>query len=333
MNTKKAIKYIISLGAAALMLYYSFRGVDWDAFISGMNGCRWEFIALAMVSSVAAFFFRSQRWRILIKPFDPDMEVLTTFNGVNIGYLANFVFPRIGEFIRCGFVSRRSASRHKADPENAVSYDRTLGTVLLSRTWDMAVVFILIAFLLALRWQKFGEFFTRNLFDPLQSRIDFHAGWIFGGIAALAAAVVWAVIHFRNSSTVLRKAADFLGGMAEGFRSCLRMENKTGFFIYTILLWGTYWLMSMSVIWAMPQLGSLNWVDAWFICLAGSVAWMIPVPGGFGAYHGVVALALTSIYSLAWNDGILYATINHEAQAITMIVCGIISYFIEIIRK
>lgn len=333
MNTKKPVKYILSLILAGVLLYISFRGINWADFIGGMQSCRWSFVLLAMAASVLAFYFRSKRWRILIKPFDPQIDTLTTFNGVNIGYLANFIFPRAGEVIRCGFVSRRSRSRHKNDPENSASFENVLGTVLLSRSWDMAMVFILIILLLAVRRTQFGEFFSDHLFGRITDGISLKTVLWAAAAAAILAGAAYAAHRFRHKSRILQKAVGFAKGLADGFKSCLRMKNKAGFFAYTALLWLMYWLMSMSVIWAMPQLAGMTWVDALFICLAGSVAWMIPVPGGFGAYHGVVALAMTAVYGLPQSTGLLYATLNHEAQAITMVVCGLISYAIEVTSR
>lgn len=333
MKIGKILKYILSLILAAVMLYFSFRGIQWEDFIAGARACNWSFIALAMLSSVLAFFFRSERWRILLKPFDNTLDPLSTFNGVNIGYLANFAFPRIGEVIRCGFISRRSLSRHGGDSSKSASFENVLGTVLLSRTWDMMMVFILIIVLLSARWAKFGEFFADDLFGRVLDGMNMHMAWVLCIALVLLSAALWLMYILRHRIGILRKAGDFLHGMAAGFKSCIHMEGKAAFFFHTAMLWLMYWLMSMSIIWAMPQLCGLDWVDALFLCLAGSVAWMIPVPGGFGAYHGVIALALTVVYGYTQDTGLLYATLNHEAQAITMIVCGILSYFCEIIRK
>ena len=54
MNTKKAVKYILSLILAAVMLYFSFRGINWTDFLEGARSCRWSFILLAMAASVLA---------------------------------------------------------------------------------------------------------------------------------------------------------------------------------------------------------------------------------------------------------------------------------------
>ena len=59
---------------------------------------------------------------------------------------------------------------------------------------------------------------------------------------------------------------------------------------------------------------------------------MVPVQGGLGAYHFIVSLALASVYGIAQTTGVVFATISHEAQALVMILCGVVS-FISITQK
>lgn len=331
MNAAKATKYLISLAVAALLLYFSFRGIDWDEFRQGFDGCFHVFVFLGMGASIAAAFLRSLRWRLLMKPFDPEMKVSTAFNGVNIGYLANFVFPRIGEIVRCGFVSRRSRQYHATDGKKEMSFEQAVGTVLLSRTWDVIVVFILVALLLVLRWEQFGNFFTVSIMEPVEQNLNLSLGSLVSIVAAVMAVAMYFIYRLRFRSSICAKITGFCKGIIQGFVGFTKMKGKGLFLIYTVGMWLFYWLMSMCIIWAMPQITGLNGIDGWFLCLAGSVAWMVPVPGGFGAYHYIVALAVSSIYGFAWEDGMLYAVLNHEAQAIVMVVCGLISYGVELV--
>jgi uncharacterized membrane protein YbhN (UPF0104 family) len=55
MKGKDALKYIISIGLAALLLWASFREVEWNDFIEGVRSCRWEFIVLSMAAGAFAF--------------------------------------------------------------------------------------------------------------------------------------------------------------------------------------------------------------------------------------------------------------------------------------
>ena len=328
MNKKisKFLKYILSAGGAVLLLYFSFREVEWKDFLEGLRSCRWEFILLSMAAGIAAFWFRGLRWRQLLLPIDPSTRRITTFNAVNIGYIANFVFPRIGEFVRCGVVTRRSA-------ENKASYDKVLGTVVLERGWDMLTMLLLLVVLLGARWEKFGGFFMEQMWEPVSARLDFSIWWIVALLAASGLGCFWFIWKFRASGGFCSKIWGLFEGLLQGFSSCLRMEGKWRFFVSTALIWGMYWLMAAATMWAIPVLDGLNMIDALFLSLAGSLGWLVPVPGGFGAFHFVVSLALQAIYGIPFETGIIFATLSHESQAITMALFGGLSYGYESLKK
>lgn len=328
MNKKisKFLKYILSACVAVLLLYFSFREVEWKDFMDGLRSCRWEFILLSMAAGIAAFWFRGLRWRQLLLPIDPSTRRITTFNAVNIGYIANFVFPRIGEFVRCGVVTRRSA-------ENKASYDKVLGTVVLERGWDMLTMLLLLVVLLGARWEKFGGFFMEQMWEPVSARLDFSIWWIVVLLAAAGLGCFWFIWRFRASGGFCSKIWGLFEGLLQGFSSCLRMEGKWRFFASTALIWGMYWLMAAATMWAIPVLDGLNMIDALFLSLAGSLGWLVPVPGGFGAFHFVVSLALQAIYGIPFETGIIFATLSHESQAITMALFGGGSYAYESLKK
>ena len=65
--------------------------------------------------------------------------------------------------------------------------------------------------------------------------------------------------------------------------------------------------------------------DALFLMVVGSLGWIIPVPGGFGAYHGIISVTLMSIYGLSQTNSLAFAAVSHEAQVVQMLVIGLIS--------
>ena len=340
MNMNKKIsnilKYILSAGVAVLLLYFSFREVEWKDFMAGLRTCRWEFIVLSMAAGIAAFWFRGLRWRQLLLPIDPSTRRITTFNAVNIGYIANFVFPRIGEFVRCGVVTRRSASEEgeaSGQARKKASYDKVLGTVVLERGWDMLSMLLLLVVLLSARWEKFGGFFMTQMWEPLSDRLDFSIWWIVAMLAVCAAGGVYFLWIFRKRNSLCIKIWGLITGIMQGFSSCLKMEGKWKFFVSTALIWIMYWLMAAATMWAIPVLDGLNMIDALFLSLAGSLGWLVPVPGGFGAFHFVVSLALQAIYGIPFETGIIFATLSHESQAITMAIFGGLSYGYESLKK
>lgn len=347
---------MVSVAIAAVLLYFSFREVKWNHFIGALQSCHWGYILLSMAASIVAFWFRGLRWREILLPIDPSIRRRTTFNAVNIGYIANFVFPRIGEFVRCGFITKNSSPAAPADmtapaPSSSsssssspapsgreivrkkASYDKVLGTVVLERAWDMIVMFCFLIALLVFKWEDFGTFFVEEMWRPIASAVDFSIWWIVLGLMILLGIAVWRIVAAREKNPFFGKICGVFSGLWQGLVSFARMENKWRFLLYTLIIWAMYWLMSASTMWALPALGALGPADALFLMVAGSLGWLVPVPGGFGAFHYIVSLALSAIYGIPFEQGIVFATLSHESQAITMALCGGASYLYEVLHK
>ena len=334
MKTKDALKYILSICLAALLLWASFREVEWKDFIEGVGSCRWEYILLSMAAGAFAFWIRALRWRRLLLPIDDSITRTTTFNGINIGNISNFVFPRIGEFVRCGVITRRSAPVSPDEPQHKkASYEKVLGTVVLERSWELLVMLLLLAVVVIGGFDRFGGFFLEQIWTPMAQRLDFSIWWIVAVFALGAAAGFYLLWRFRDSDGFCSKVWGIFRGIIQGFSSCLKMEQKWLFFAYTALIWMTYWLMAASTLWAAPFLDDLTLIDALFLSLVGGLGFAVPVPGGIGAFHFVISLALAGVYGIPMEMGIIYATLSHTSQAITQIVFGAVSYGYEALRK
>ena len=334
-SIKKALKYIASLGLAALLLWVSFREVEWSEFMVQLRSCRWEFILMSMAAGAFAFWIRAIRWRQLLLPIDPSISRLTTFNGINIGNISNFVFPRIGEFVRCGVITRHSASASAAgaSEQKKASYDKVLGTVVLERGWELLVMLLLLAVVVVGGFDRFGSFFIEQIWTPMASRMSFSMWWVAALLAVAGSSGLWLLWRFRDSSGFFGKVWGIFTGLMQGFSSCLRMERKWLFFAYTALIWATYWFMAASTMWAAPFLDGLDMIDALFLSLVGGLGFAVPVPGGIGAFHFIISLALSAMYGIPMEMGIIYATLSHTSQAITQILFGLGSYASESFRK
>ena len=331
---KKTIKYIASAAVAVLLLWFSFRDVEWSSFAAVLKECHWGYVALSMAAGSFAFLLRALRWRRLLMPIDESISTLTTFNGVNIGMISNFVFPRIGEFVRCGVIARRSAPVDPEHPDKKkASYDKVLGTVVLERSWELLVMLLLLAVVVIAGFKRFGGFFVEQIWNPIAQRLDFSIWWIVALLVAVCVAVLWLLWRYRESNAFCSKVWGIFNGILQGFASCLKMEKKWLFFAYTACIWLTYWLMAASTVWAAPFLEHLDVIDALFLSLVGGIGFAVPVPGGIGAFHFVISLALSMVYGIPMEMGIVYATLSHTSQAITQIFFGVVSYVVEAVRK
>ena len=151
-------------------------------------------------------------------------------------------------------------------------------------------------------------------------------------LAVACAAALYALWRYRQTNGFCRKVWGLFSGILQGFASCLKMQQKWLFFAYTAAIWLTYWLMAACTMWAAPFLDGLGIVDALFLSLVGGVGFAVPVPGGIGAFHFVISLALSAIYGVPVETGIIYATLSHTSQAITQILFGLGSYSYEALK-
>ncbi len=324
MNIKKTLKYISSAALAFVLLWFSFRDVEWDKFWLALGEVSWGFVLLSMAAGSVAFWIRALRWRQLLLPFDNGISRTTAFNGINIGTISNFVFPRIGEFVRCGVIVRRSKS---------ATYDKVLGTVILERSWELLVMLLMLAIVLLAGFDRYGEFFVKEVWAPMSSRLGGGLWLIMAGVVAFMAGGTYLVWRLRDTNAFCGKVWSVFRGIGQGFASCLKMDRKWLFFAYTLLVWMLYWFMAASTMWAAPFLSGLDLVDALFLSLVGGLGFAVPAPGGIGSFHFVISLALLGIYGIPMETGVIYATLSHTSQAITQIVFGAGSYIYEALKK
>ena len=326
-KTKNILGYLFWTVVAGILIWFCLRAIDWKEFSAALMSCRWEFILLSMALGAAVFYIRGLRWKMLLEPFDPSTSAVTTFNAYNICMAVNLVLPRAGEVARLGYVVKHSAVG--ADGKRLLTFDKALGTLLVERVWDALVTLGMAAVLLLIKWADFGPYMQEAF-----AGIGIGGGlwWALGGLVVIGFAFVFLSWKLRDKGGVWGKVWNFLEGIGHGLLSFRQMKSPLLFFAYTALIWVIYWIMSASIVWALQDLEAfthLTLTDAFFLMIAGSISSVVPVPGGFGAYHGVVAGALHSIWKMPLGTGMIYATLNHESQVLTQAVCGLASYIHE----
>ena len=93
---KKVLQWTLMLALAAVLLYFAFRGVKWEDFISGVRSCNFGWILVSMLASILAFVIRGLRWRLVMLPLNPAITRREAYDGVTIAYLTNFALPGAG---------------------------------------------------------------------------------------------------------------------------------------------------------------------------------------------------------------------------------------------
>lgn len=310
-----ALKYVVLLLLAATLLYFSFKEVKMSDFVVGLKSCDFRWIIASMLISVFAFYVRGARWRLIMLPLNPNISRRDAFDGVTVAYLTNFAIPRAGEIARCGVITKK----------RGVPFESVAGTVVLERSIDMICLILITVSLLFFSWDIFGSFINKEILGAIENKFSVNLFAVMG-IALLAFAIFgWILYKYRSSHPFLKKMTSIIKGLIAGLLSGFKMPQKWLFLFYTILLWVCYWLMSYTTILAFPGVEGLGALDALFLMVVGGIGWVIPVQGGIGAYHFIISLALASVYGISQTTGVVFATISHESQALTMIVCGLFS--------
>jgi len=314
-KAKKVLKYSLSLVLAAVLVYFALHSLEWDKFVSGFMTTRWAWVAIALLAALLALVFRMERWRLLLLSLDPGAKRLDIWDADNIGNLANIAIPGAGEFIRCAYASNRK-----------LSYDKTLGTIVLERAFDALAVVVLLVLSLIMKWNEFSSFFYENILGPAKSRLSMSLGLVLLLAFVFGAIALFCIFRFRGKVKLFARIASWIKGLLQGFTAFAKMPQKTAFLLNTVGIWAMYIMVSWTCIKAIPALSGIGIADAIFISAIGNFASIIPVPGGIGAYHYIIALTLSTLYASSWENGILFATLGHETHAMLIIVLGIVSY-------
>ena len=189
---------------------------------------------------------------------------------------------------------------------------------------------LMAAILLVAMWRKFGPYLTETLGNT--PGVGLRLGLLAGGLVLLLAAAVWLLWRMREKGGIWSKVWGFVLGLKDGLVSFTQMKDGWLFLLITAVIWTVYTLMCHTILLALqdiPAYAGMGLTDAFFLMILGSFASVVPVPGGFGAYHSLVAGALASVWGMPFATGMIFATLSHESQAVTQAFVGIASYLHE----
>lgn len=320
-NLSKTISYIVFALVGIGLLVYVFKDVDLPSMWNDIIHANYWWIGLALIFAIFAYLIRAARWNLLIESTcNHKPSLWNSFWAEMFGYFANMALPRIGEITRCGALSKTEK----------LPFDTLIGTVIVERVFDVVMMCLLALITVFLQMERFGSFISNEVITPTIGRLSsISIATIVVIVLILIGVVVFFFFLRKKENIIISKVTSFCRGILDGVKSVYRLEKRGQFIIYTVLLWICYWLMTWFVCFSIPQTAHLGAADGLFLLVVGSIGMAVPVQGGIGAFHYIVALALT-IYGLNFNtDGLLYATISHESQLIVEIVLGLLSlYFV-----
>jgi hypothetical protein len=279
-------------------------------------------IGLAIVLGIISHYTRAIRWKMLIKPMGYETGNRNTFFAVMIGYLANLALPRLGEVSRCTILSRY---------EN-VPFTKSFGTVVTERGIDL-LIFVLLFFInLALQFDKLYAYIDQKIYQPLEAKFNLSfslAGSLTNIILVTLVVLVVLFFVFRKrllKIRVISKLWDLIKGFLEGMKSVIYMKKPWLFVLYSLIIWGLYWLMAYLVYFSLPETSHLG-PDAGLATLVFGTIGIMVVQGGIGIYPAIVAETLL-LYGVASTKGYALGWLIWSSQTLTIILLGVLSFIL-----
>ena len=320
---KQTGRAIIFLAMALLLLWLSFRDIGFRDLWATMRRAHYLWLLPAAVMTLASFFIRAHRWNLLIEPLGHKGRLINVYHAVATGYLANLVFPRLGEVTKCAALSEREK----------IPFDRLVGTMLVERTVDVLTVVALLGLTLIAGSTTAGSFLSENVMAPLSAKFSSSALYvILIVLLLLALLILMAVLYFAlrkklSDKPLFRKMYQFTDGIIDGLKSIARLRRKWEFILYTVLLWVVYLLMTYFPLLCLDSTAGLGLDGALFILVIGSFGMAAPVQSGLGAFHWIVSRGLLVAYGIPLQEGLAFATLSHESQLVFIAIMGAISFF------
>jgi uncharacterized membrane protein YbhN (UPF0104 family) len=290
---------------AAVLLYYSLRGIEWrqvGRIIAGADAGR---LALCAAMVTAALFLRACRWRILLNA-EGSVSVPTAFWATAAGFFGNNFLPaRAGELVRTFVIS--SSSR--------LSSSYVLATALSERVAD-AIVLVVVSAAVVLTL-------------PAQPGWLARAARPFAILGLLGAAAIALLPLLGPAAQALIARAPLPQALRprvsraveqglRGIRAFHSARRLSGFVALTIAIW---LVDALGTVVGGSALGLRIPLAAAFLLIAGlGVASALPSTPGYVGIYQFVAVTVLTPFGFSRTDAIAYILV---AQALMYAVIGL----------
>jgi uncharacterized protein (TIRG00374 family) len=304
-SRRKAVTFSIIFLLAAVLLFYSLRGIEWRQVGRLMAGAKPGYLALTAGIGAVTLFLRSFRWRILLNA-EGHVGISNAFWATSAGYFGNNFLPaRAGELVRTFMISSR-AGLNKA---------YVLATALSERVAD-AIALVVISSLVLLTL-------------PAQP------GWLATAakpFAILGLAGVLAIALLPRLERLGRKILErvpmpsglrekLLGVMGHGLRGIRAFHDPKrllGFLGLTLVIWC---LDAVGTMIGAAALGLAISLPVAFLLIAGlGLGSALPSTPGYVGIYQFVAVSVLVPFGFSKTDAIAYILM---AQALQYVVIGV----------
>jgi len=295
---------------AALLLYYSLRGIDWSQVWVTLSHAESKYIWAWLVIVTFSLFLRALRWRVLLSAEGP-VSVSTAFWATSAGYFGNNFLPfRAGEVVRTLMISVRTS----------MSKSFVLTTALSERIFDAVTLVGVASILLLIPPTKPG--WLKDAATPFG---------VFGLVGVLAIVLLpkleplWerTLRRLPLPSSLTDKLIGIMLQVLMGIRAFHDARRLAIFLALTGVIWTCD---SFTAVIGMRALGMNMSLEVAFLLITGlALGSAVPSTPGYVGIYQFVAVKMLPPFGFTNAQAIAYIVLFQGLQFATTAFWGLLS--------
>ncbi len=318
-KTLGVLQYILFLGLGIFLVWWSIGKIekkDWIEIRAALANANYLLVLPVIGILLLSHLSRAIRWKILMEPLGFRPSILNTYLSVLIGYLANLAIPRLGEVLKCTFLSKYEK----------VPADKLVGTIVAERAFDLICLVIVLTITVFSQLDIIGNYASQTLgnifrnsagnFDPLKLFLTI-------GIPLIFLLLIRFFLHRFAHFSLIKRVKLVLKGVLLGLTSVRYVQHKGLFFFHTVLIWVCYLLSIRIGFMALRETHTYGLRASFSVLTMGSVG-MIATQGGIGAYPLLVQETMM-LYGLNENIAKAFGWLLWLVQFFMVLFFGFLS--------
>ncbi len=323
MNKKilSILQYILFLGLSVFLVWWSVRKITdkgWEDIKDAFRNANYLLIIPVMITLLLSHYSRALRWKILMEPMGYKPRVANVYMSVLIGYMANLAVPRLGEVLKCTILARYEK----------VPADKLVGTIVAERAFDVLCLVLVILITFLTQADLLGGYLNDTLNTIVNSKTSsLSASKIIILLAIVLLGITAVIVAFKKFSHIkfIQKIKTIFEGIWHGITSVRYLKKKGWFVFHTIFIWSMYLLSVQIGFWAMRETAIYTIPNALSVLTMGSLAMIVPAPGGgIGVYAWFVQNTML-IYGLKETIGFAFGQLMWSVQFFFSLTSGFIA--------
>lgn len=315
---KSFFKYILSFGLIIFFIWFIYNNItegERNQILESIKNTPLFFIIIMILLAYMACIIRALRWEMLLKPLGYKLHKDVLISSIFIMYLANFVFPRLGEVLRCSILAKH----------NQVPVEKSIGTMVVERLIDMIAMGVIFLITLVIELENIKIIYNQYLLKKSANSGGNEIYLIF------VIGILIVFIFLKYSPKLRNIIISKLIGFKDGLLSVQKLENPILFIFYSIFINSIYFLTTYIFFFAVIQTAGLPFKSA-FLVLISSTLGVALTPNGIGASQYFVSEAL-KLYQVPIVFGMIYAWGAWIFTAIGLVSGGLFSWIYLTMKK